>query len=362
MALQVPALKIQQNGRRLFLFMVDGKRIHDFARVPHVGRDIDTGKLDGFQRPEIRAHIKNIRDYIENGDRPIIPNALVVAFDKGPKFTPAVDGADVGTLDIPEELCADLVDGQQRAASIRDADVESFPIAVVAFVAEDEDFKREMFIRVNSARPLPRQFIMELLPGVSAALTAEMEKKRVPATLVDMLNNSPDSPLAGLIKTATHNGEIPGTVFADAIASSLKAGVLYGFRGADGTCDTDGMVTVVANFWKAVAATFRPAWEASRKESRITYGGPVGALMGLMDEMAGGLPPSKLSVAHFKRELALVAPACHWTAEDGDWNFGVDGSRPWDAIDNGSKGIAFLRDFLVRTYRQAKAAAAETAA
>ena len=356
----VPCVRFQQNGCRLFLFTVEAKQIHEFARVPHVGRDADTGKLDGFQRPEVRQHIKAIREYIEAGDRPIIPNAVVLAFDDDPKFTPASSATpDLGTLEIPDdpEGCADIVDGQQRCAAIRDADVESFPVSVVAFVAETEEFKREQFMRVNSSRPLPRQFIMELLPGVNAAITADLEKRRVPAVIIDALNNAPESPLAGLIKTATNTGgEIPGTVFADGIAASLKGGALYNLRGdGEAPADTGAMVSVVSNYWKAVAAVFKRAWESDRKESRITYGGPVGALMALMDEIAGELPPNKLSQAYFKRELAHVAPACHWTAESGDWDFGPDGRRPWNALDNSTKGIGFLSTFLMKTYRRAKA-------
>src|SRR5690349_3424881 len=109
----VNALRFNQNGRLIFLFTVDGKRIHDFARVPHVGRDAETGQLDGFQRPEVKAHIRAIRDYLEGEDRPIIPNAVVLAFDEAPTFHPASPDADVGTLEIPDspEGCADIVDG-----------------------------------------------------------------------------------------------------------------------------------------------------------------------------------------------------------------------------------------------------------
>lgn len=347
------------------MFTIDGKRIHEFASVPHLGRDDETGKLDGYQRPEVRAHIKNIREYIESGNRPILPNAIVVAFvgDKGPKFVPAVDGADVGTLELKEDpKLAEIVDGQQRCAAIRDADVETFPVCVVGFIAEDEEMRREQFMRVNSSRPLPRQFIMELLPGVGQAITSELEKRRVPALLIDHLNNSPDSPLRGFIKTASHKGEIPGTVFADGLTASLKSGVLYNFRNEDGSSDTDGMITVVSNFWKAVAQVFNKAWNADRKDSRITYAGPVGALMGLMDEMSGELSAKKLTISHFRRELELIAPVCHWTAADGDWNFGPDGTRPWDGIENGTKGISFLRDFLVKAYKKAKVQAAESSA
>lgn len=357
--IQVPAVRFTQNGRKLFMFAIDGKLLHSFARVPHVGRDVETGKLDGFQRPEVRAHIKNIREYIETGDHPILPNAVVLAFDKAPKFVPATDGVgiDVGIIHIPDGFdgCADIVDGQQRTAAIRDADVESFPVAVVGFVAENESFKREQFMRVNSSRPLPRQFIMELLPGVDSAITAELEKKRVPAIIIDALNNDHESPLLGLIKTATSTGEIPGTVFADGITKSLASGALYNLRGdSENPADTAAMVAVVSNYWKAVGHTFKDAWKAGRKESRITFGGPIGALMALMDEMAGELPPSKLTQAYFKRELALIVPVCHWTADSGNWDFDKDGVRTWDALDNGTKGIGFLSSFLVKAYRRAK--------
>lgn len=362
----VPCVRFKQNGRRIFMFTIDGKVIPDFASVPHVSRDAESGKLDGFQRPEVKGHIGNIKNYIETGDKPIIPNAVVLAFLKGPKFVPANEATpDVGTLEIPESEtpCADIVDGQQRLAAIRDANVESFPVAVVAFIAESEEMKREHFMRVNSSRPLDRKLLMELLPGVDAAITAELEKKRVPAVVIDRLNNTPDSVLLGLIKTATNpSGEIPGTVFSDGIVKSLASGALYNFRGGDNTnADTDGMVTVISNYWKAVASVFKSSWELDRKLSRITYGGPVGALWGLMDEIAGELPASKLTQAYFKRELSLIADKCHWTEADGDWDFGPDGKRPWDGIDNGTKGIGFLRDFLVKSYKRAKAKSIEVA-
>ena len=71
---------------------------------------------------------------------------------------------------------------------------------------------------------------------------------------------------------------------------------------------------------------------------------------------------SKLTAAHFKRKLALIAGNCHFTADDGGWDFGPDGKRDWDAIDNSTKGIGFLTaDTSKRVYLKAKAKA-ETAA
>ncbi len=354
--IQVPAIRFKQNGRRLFSFVVDGKEIPTFATVPHVNRSITDGTLEGFQRPEVKAHINNIKTYLETGDKPIIPNAMVMVFSKSPKFIPAAEGGDVGILEIPLGETAEIVDGQQRHAAIRDADINAFPINVVAFVSESEEMRREMFVRVNSSRPLDKKFIMELLPGIDSEMTADLEKRRVPALLVNRLNNDADSPLANLIKTATNpTGDIASQTMVGAIEGSLKNGYLYNFRGDDGSSDTEAMLVVLKAYWKAVAHIFPVAWEASRRDSRLKHTTPISALAAMMDEMAGELPVSKLSAAHFKRELAYIADSCHWTADDGGWDFGPDGKRDWDGIDNSTKGIGFLTGYLRRVYNKAKA-------
>ena len=110
----------------------------------------------------------------------MIPNALVIAFDKRVEFEPLpgvpyTDYARHGTIIIPisedeadEDKPGWIVDGQQRSAAIRDARVDSFPICVTAFIAESDEEQRSQFILVNSAKPLPKGLIYELLPGQSA--------------------------------------------------------------------------------------------------------------------------------------------------------------------------------------------------
>ena len=137
--LRLPALEVRQGDDRiLYSFAVDGKQLPRFAAVSRIHRDGDA-EIEGYQRPEVLAHIAAIRRYIES-DAPMIPNALVVAFDKRVRFEPltGVSGtgyARPGTLLIPaDEHAADedkpgwIVDGQQRSAAIRDARIESFPV------------------------------------------------------------------------------------------------------------------------------------------------------------------------------------------------------------------------------------------
>src|SRR5437660_5694323 len=83
--LRLPALKISQGPKRtLFAFAVDGKLVADFAAVSRVKRD-DDGDVLGYQRPEVRSHIEEIRRYLESPS-PMIPNAIVVAFDSRVRF------------------------------------------------------------------------------------------------------------------------------------------------------------------------------------------------------------------------------------------------------------------------------------
>ena len=72
----------------LYSFAIDGKLIPSFAAISRVHRR--DAHLEGYQRPEVLAHIAEIRDYLES-ESPMIPNAVVIAFDKRVHFEPAGD-------------------------------------------------------------------------------------------------------------------------------------------------------------------------------------------------------------------------------------------------------------------------------
>ena len=79
--LRLPAIAVKQsNGRTLYQFAVDGKLLDRFATVSRIHRDGDQ-HVQGYQRPESLQHIASIRRYIES-DAPMIPNGIVIAFDK----------------------------------------------------------------------------------------------------------------------------------------------------------------------------------------------------------------------------------------------------------------------------------------
>ena len=362
----VPALAIEQApGRRLFSFAVDGKQLPSFAAVSRVKRDA-RHELAGYQRAESLSHIRTIQRYLESADA-ILPNALVIAFDTRVRFESDAGDADgngvasAGRLIIPiddrqqeHEKPGWIVDGQQRCAAIRDADVEHFPVYVTAFITDSVAEQRSQFILVNSTKPLPKGLIHELLPSTPAAdLPALLLKKRYPAQLLDRLNYDPDSPLFRRIRTpTTAEGTIKDNSILKMLAMSIEDGALYQwFDPESGTGDTDAMLALLKNYWRAVADTFPAAWDSAPRRSRLVHGVGILALGALMDEISyelreEGVPSHRLFCEH----LALVAADCHWTS--GAWPLRLDDVRRWNELQNTPRDIRALSDYIVRAYRR----------
>jgi DGQHR domain-containing protein len=361
--LSLPALAIRQKpGRTLFSFAVDGKKLPSFAAVSRVRRN-DANELGGYQRPESIAHIRTIRTYLESADA-LLPNALVVAFDTRVRFEPGdapeEGGVQHGRLIVPvDEAAAEdqkpgwIVDGQQRSAAIRDADIEDFSVCVTAFITDSVAEQRSQFILVNSTKPLPKGLIHELLPSTPAGdLPVALLKRRYPAVLLDRLNYDPDSPLARRIRTpTTPEGMIKDNSVLKMLTMSIEDGALYHWFDPDtGGGDAEQMLTLLKRFWAAVADTFPEAWHGSPRTSRLVHGVGILALGGLMDEITylhldEGIPTSR----SFAAELAKIKDDCQWTA--GVWPLAHDDQRRWNELQNTPRDIRALADYLVRTYR-----------
>lgn len=361
--LRFPALEIRQGPKRLlYSFAVDGKLLHRFAAISRIHRN-DADRIKGYQRPEVRAHINEIRSYIES-DGAMIPNALVVAFDDTVTFEPAevqmIGPAytRVGTLVVPLggsdpfDRPGWIVDGQQRAAAIRDAEISKFPVCVTAFITKDAQEQREQFILVNSTKPLPKGLIYELLPNTESRLPAILQRRRFPAYLVDRLNYEADSPLRGMIQTPTNpEGVVKDNSMLRMLEQSLSEGMLYRFRDkTSGLAQAESMLSVLKNFWGAVAEVFPDAWNKSPRRSRLMHGAGIicmGLLMDAIGDRTGvGASPSK---DQFMADLLPLAPNCKWT--NGYWEFGVGTQRKWNEIQNTSKDIQLLANYLLYQYK-----------
>lgn len=363
--LRVPALEVRQGRDRvLYTFAVDGKRVPEFAAIARVSRG-EQREVLGYQRPEVLSHIAEIRTYLES-DNPLLPNAVVIAFDPTVRFEPAgateTDAdARAGTLVIPVPSPTDpsarkpgwVVDGQQRLAAIREAAVGRFVVCVVGFVAVGDQEQREQFILVNNTKPLPKGLVYELLPTTETRLPEALQRRRFPTMLLDRLNLDEESPLRGRIRTPTMpDGLVKDNSLLRMLENSLSDGVLYRFRDrAEGRNDIDGMLRVLRDFWGAVSEVWPQAWDLPPRRSRLLHGAGVIALGFVMDAVADrhretGLP----SRAQFRADLEPLSVACRWT--DGYWEFGPGAQRKWNEVQNTPKDIQLLANFLLVQYKQ----------
>jgi DGQHR domain-containing protein len=360
--IRVPAIEVTQGpGRVLYTFAIDGKAVNSFATISRIRRAEARG-LSGYQRPEVLRHIAEIRAYLE-GENPMLPNSVVMAFDQRVRFEagPPAEGPGYlrpGTLVIPVDPTAPdeakpgfIVDGQQRLAAIRDAATAAFPICVTAFITDDVREQTEQFILVNSAKPLPKGLIYELLPVTQSRLPTLLERRRFPAYLAERLNHDDDSPLRQMIQTPTN----PGGVIKDnsilrMIENSLGYGILYRFRNGEHGPDVDMILRVLKNFWGAVSDVFKDAWGAHPRKSRLMHGAGIVSLGFVMDAIGEryrrlGVP----SREQFAGDLLPLKDVCRWTA--GYWEFGPGSVRKWNEVQNTSKDIQLLSNYLLIQYK-----------
>ena len=357
--LRVPALEIRQGpNRRLYSFAIDGKQLPLFSTVSRVKRG-ERKELIGYQRPEVLSHIASIKRYLES-EEPMIPNALVIAFDNSVRFVPLETGTGRsmvrhGALIIPikdvpdEEKPGWIVDGQQRAAAIREARVEKFPICVTGFITDSQEEQRAQFILVNSTKPLPKGLIYELLPSTEGRLPVALQLRQFPATLLERLNLDADSPLRGMIRTpTTPDGQIKDNSVLRMIENSLTDGALYYFRNPrTGRGNANRMLKVIKTYWAAVQEVFSGAWNLPPRRSRLMHGVGIAAMGFLMDAIFEELQEEDISHEEFVDEVSSIADFCAWTS--GSWK--LKGSvRKWNELQNTPRDIQLLTVSLLDCY------------
>jgi len=360
--LHLPALEVHQgNGRVLYSFAVDGKQLPSFATVSRIRRDGDAD-IEGYQRPEVLSHIASIRRYIESG-APMIPNALVIAFDKRVQFEPLAGGpatsyARPGTLVIPVGDVADedkpgwIVDGQQRSAAIREARIDSFPVCVTAFITDSHEEQRSQFILVNSAKPLPKGLIYELLPATTGTLPVPLQMRKFPALLLLRLNYRCNSPLYKKIRTpTTPEGIVKDNSVLKMLENSLSNGALYTLRNPEtGEGDEERMLSLLIDFWTAVRDVFGDAWDKPPRQSRLMHGVGIVSMGFLMDAIFDRYSRERApGKSDFTSDLNELSDLCRWT--HGFWDFGPGAQRKWNELQNTSRDIQLLTSYMLYQYK-----------
>ena len=360
----VPAIEIKQGKKqKIYAFAIDGKLLPTITTISRVKRDKNIS-ITGYQRPEISPHVDEIRRYLESGN-PLLPNALVVAFNPKVKFLhdntqPGSAFGSIGQLVIPieenqldEEKPGWIVDGQQRSAAIREARIKGFNLCVIAFITQDVEEQREQFILVNETKPLPSLLIDELLPSTKVTLPKRLSRRVLPNRLIERLNSDDDSPFKEIIKTQTRNeGVVSAGPLVTALSGSITNGALYEFRDAKtGDGDIEKMLILLKKYWSAVKETFPSAWGSPSRKSRLMHGTGIRSMSFMMDEILASVEDIELATEQlFIQELSHIAPHCKWTS--GTWKFSNGDIRKWNEIQNMSKDRDLVTRFLVREYHK----------
>jgi DGQHR domain-containing protein len=352
----------QISGTPLYLFALTAREIAELADISRIGRDKE-GKLIGYQRGEVRRHVKEIAQYL-NQDQPLFPNTLVLAFVPGSVEFKKKRGKDpsdglliTGTMQIRlarsgQQRPAWIVDGQQRAMALREARNQNFLVPVSAFIAKTVAEQREQFIRVNNAKPLARRLIDELLPQVNSPLEPRLAARQVPSALVDALNVDDKSPFKGLIRRSSTGAEqaqtavVVDSALTDVIQKSMKDGCLALHRDLAGDYDSEQVWNVLIAFWTAVRDTFPEAWGKPPAKSRLMHGVGIRAMGRLMDKVMMAIPVSTTaSPPALRAGLERIAPLCAWTS--GRW-VGLD--LDWNQVESTPKQLNALSLHLAKLY------------
>jgi DGQHR domain-containing protein len=356
--LQFDALvPVQSPNLTVFTFVAKAADISKIARIERAGRD-GAGTLQGFQRPQIAAHIREIRDYLEKPNA-ILPNPIVVAFLGKAHLEPparASAGSRRLVIDVTDGPPGWIVDGQQRFTALSELHGRDFEVLVSGFLCETEEELQRQFILINNTRPLPKALVYELLPQV-AGLPLRMSSRSQAALLTEALNYRAGSALKGLIKQQTNpKGVIRDTVLQRVIMNSLSDGALRLYAGDDAMLLDKG-VGLISEYWHAVKAVFAADWDGKTpKDSRLIHGTGIVALGYVMDYLNSVTGAETRD--EFARGLRLLKGKTAWSA--GEWDFGAE-VRRWNGLQNVPADVRQLSFYLLQVIKTALAAQARAA-
>lgn len=363
----------QPGGHEVLVFSLAPGEVLQVADIARIGRG-DQGELIGYQRPEVRGHVRTILEYLQ-GDAVVFPNAIILALpsgavrfrgSRGPKTSDGFATAGSVEITIGEGRRPGwIVDGQQRALALSESGRVDLPVPVVAFVTDDLELQRDQFLRVNNTRPLPRGLVTELLPEVRLAISPRLSNRKLPSALCDELNRQEDSPFFGLVRRASSSAEerrsavVTDTSLIKMLEESLRSssGCLFPYRNvATGEADLEGIWAVLTVYWEAVRRTFPEAWGLPASESRLMHGVGIRAMGRLMDKVMATVHPGAADATEQAMgELGRVVGLCRWTS--GSWEGLGEQPVAWNALQNTPRDVAALSNLLIRSYVSSRLAA-----
>ena len=225
---------------------------------------------------------------------------------------------------------------------------------------DDIEIQRDQFLRVNNTRPLPRGLITELLPEVSTPLPANLEAKKIPSAICELLNSNEHSPFYNDPARLTFERQQEERDYirhVDHCDSSGSISHLLDVFFRIGTSQLVRQTSMVSgrSSWRT-GPRLKPRFRrrGGNRLARVAYARCRASLNGKADGSRNVIldPRSPHVLGHVKHELQVIAPVCRWTS--GRW--AELGDLQWNEIQNVPRHIRMLSSFLIRAYVQNRSA------
>jgi DGQHR domain-containing protein len=335
----------QGDDHSVYCFTATAQEVLGIARIDRAGRT-NQGDLFGFQRPQIAQHIHQIRDYLKRPDA-MLPNSVVIALTDGVTVAKREEVGVELSFDVSKGPIATVVDGQQRLSALEPLTDRHFEVFVSCLICKDVKELQRQFILVNSTRPLPKELIYELLPGVEG-LAPSLSARSFASAITQRLNFDPSSPLRGQVHLHTNpNGRISSNALQRVVMNSRNDGAMREVMLDTGE---QGTFNLIADFYGAVADIFGSAWVGmSPKTSRLVHGVGIVALGYVMDYC--WIAEGAHSRSAFSSILKRLEGRTAWMS--GAWPFPGE-QRPWNRLQNTATDIRLLTDYLLATLKRTR--------
>jgi DGQHR domain-containing protein len=333
----------QSAGHKIISVVAKASDVSAFASMARAGRDA-TGALHGFQRPQIAGHIREIREYLRTPDA-VLPSSIVVGFTNSVEVRDIANGIVEVSIDASNGPPGYVIDGQQRLSALAGLPEKDFDILVSVLVCPDLEELRRQFVLLNSVRPLPKELVYELLPGIPD-LPNRRSSRGFAAQLTERLNFDPASSLRGLIYQHTNpSGIIRDTAIQKLIMHSLSDGAIRAMP--EKTRLRNGF-QLLSDFFGGVRCVFADDWcNHTPKTSRLVHGAGVQAMGFVMEFLVGR--DGAQTREDFTRGLSALKGRTAWT--HGAWRFSDSELLPWNRLESSHRQVMKLAQYLVAIVR-----------
>lgn len=318
-SIEAVGLKIKQSSLDIefYVLTVPGKIIAEQLGVKRMKWHGKAFTPEGFQRQIDKNRVKAVATYLNNNP-PIMPNAIVVSFDKDTlEFTP-LPGQTTGSntilgkvvvkgklreidgdwVPMPEsERIGYVIDGQHRLEAISESSVdkEGFPVIISAFHDVTTQFQLEQFYALNQTVPISTSQLALLRQQLHFRFEGKEAKKQKVSQLREKLQQMPNSPFepGKYVKSKIYSGILDVTIIEKMIERAITTTGLKRSWKTDANEITDNALEEIAKglyvFWKAISETFPDVWGKKPTQQRLFSALGLYSVIDLYDQVMGGI-------------------------------------------------------------------------